>query len=1045
MGRPTFLLVLAFTFLGPAMLSTPSAIAGANRGGSAFLSWDRSGDQTVLSPPPTSQFPLYLQLRNVPDVQTLAVCIRWSPFDSSDSCYKLISADPDVIGSPDSLPGWATNEPPGGTFEGDSSYTWTIQFPPTTQVKRCVKYSVTGCNRPTPTDASFALPSVIVKDSGGLVDTLAITGSASITSVAIKVPTLRIDAVAPSRIVAGRRTWLDVTGSQFGPGTLVSLQGGGSTFPAIHVEVYDAWDLVAQVEVPTATSTPLDVVVQSPAGGTALLSGAMTVVAPSVASAAGIPKFTKPTNASHAHTPVGLDSAIAYKNVSHPERHYEWPASLSDSTLLAIRQSPHGPDSIAIIRSLPYSYLEFIGSSCGSWVRYAVDPPIYATSIALLATGELLFDGPPTDFQDRGKQVLSALCSFEDGTTTSMTLSAGAQIRNWRSGMFPCNDGGVEKDANYLVSQPTDTVTTQLYGGPGQGVDYNVYYDVQRFRLPVEKESLKVQTVQLNASYIPHPCNATMLCDLCGIAIWPEFVIQDQHGNVVQRQSQLNGTWRYHPYGGYTFGNYGPIGTRRTIGWSGCSITSIAMGFSFYGHSCTPDDINTYLQTYNGYKQQDVAEIVSVVGNTVWFRGTAFRSNDWAPSPVFPNMHDRFLVEHKVNGTFLHHPVATIEIDRKTEEYGIGHIVQSYPGYGSVGVGDLGFYYFERIVPRVNDITSGRVTLNYMRKDSRRAARAESLMVRGRLLTATTHNKSSGLHWVVLDGWQPAFISADTARGTYHLADPAYGNTRLIQEPFGNEFSETMYFMDNTAHLSPELAAGTGSGGAGGSGLSISIGGHSVVQVVDPLGRVTSLDPETGEYVSDLPLILTLRGWTDDDEVDDPADVSDGVDVFEIPEAVDGQYLVTAAGSDVSLSANSYDASGVLGADHVVDTTAVGSGCVYGVTYSAATGQVQVQKLGVAEVGKDRGRNGRTDFRVLGNPGRQGVRLAIALGAQASVRVAIYDVAGRVVGEVPCGELSAGEHVVSWSAGGRDVKPGVYFAVLDAGGLSRVARFVLLR
>jgi len=99
---------------------------------------------------------------------------------------------------------------------------------------------------------------------------------------------------------------------------------------------------------------------------------------------------------------------------------------------------------------------------------------------------------------------------------------------------------------------------------------------------------------------------------------------------------------------------------------------------------------------------------------------------------------------------------------------------------------------------------------------------------------------------------------------------------------------------------------------------------------------------------------------------------------------------------------------------------------------------------GPSAAGRVRARPSLT-FRVLGNPGREVVRLAVTLGSQEVVRVAIYDVSGRVVGEVPGEVLPAGEHVLSWTAGGRNIKPGVYFAVLDAGGQSRVAKFVLLR
>jgi hypothetical protein len=34
-----------------------------------------------------------------------------------------------------------------------------------------------------------------------------------------------------------------------------------------------------------------------------------------------------------------------------------------------------------------------------------------------------------------------------------------------------------------------------------------------------------------------------------------------------------------------------------------------------------------------------------------------------------------------------------------------------------------------------------------------------------------THSRTGGLHYVVADGWRPAFTSQTTARGTYTLKD----------------------------------------------------------------------------------------------------------------------------------------------------------------------------------------------------------------------------------------------------------------------------------
>ncbi len=97
----------AWARLIPLGLLLPStSLAGANAAGRAFLTWDRAGTVSSLSWAPAIPFPLFLQIRDAPDVRALAARVVWYPRDSTRSCYDLVSgfgADPST--PPDSLYG----------------------------------------------------------------------------------------------------------------------------------------------------------------------------------------------------------------------------------------------------------------------------------------------------------------------------------------------------------------------------------------------------------------------------------------------------------------------------------------------------------------------------------------------------------------------------------------------------------------------------------------------------------------------------------------------------------------------------------------------------------------------------------------------------------------------------------------------------------------------------------------------------------------------------------------------------------------------------
>src|SRR5262249_5847352 len=100
------------------------------------------------------------------DVRQLALTLKWMPYDSTGQCYSIVPA------SPDAECGWNTATPPGGDFEGDSSYTWSIHFPPGSTARSCVIYwlSMATCDSAPP--AKFYVALAQAKDSNGAVDTL---------------------------------------------------------------------------------------------------------------------------------------------------------------------------------------------------------------------------------------------------------------------------------------------------------------------------------------------------------------------------------------------------------------------------------------------------------------------------------------------------------------------------------------------------------------------------------------------------------------------------------------------------------------------------------------------------------------------------------------------------------------------------------------------------------------------------------------------------------------------------------------------------------
>lgn len=81
------------------------------------------------------------------------------------------------------------------------------------------------------------------------------------------------------------------------------------------------------------------------------------------------------------------------------------------------------------------------------------------------------------------------------------------------------------------------------------------------------------------------------------------------------------------------------------------------------------------------------------------------------------------------------------------------------------------------------------------------------------------------------------------------------------------------------------------------------------------------------------------------------------------------------------------------------------------------------------------------------NPLSSSTLLRFSLPSAATVDLRVFDVQGKQVRVLSTGSFGAGEHHLTWGGndeGGRAVAPGVYFLRMQAAGLTRTQRVVLI-
>ena len=423
--------------LALATLVSSVSLAGNNAGGQAFLSWDRAGTDSVLTEIPAAPFPLFLHLREAPDVHALAARIIWTTnTEGAPPCYTLVSSStPDPTLAPDSLRGWAFDTPPGQDFDGDTTYTWTISFDAEDEGKNCVEYRVSRAACADTACAEFLAARVMVMDALGRIDTLVVVGGARIVPRVIR---LAVEQVSPTHVSLGQAADLTIAGHGFEPGSRVFLQRGGQRIEASQVAVSDTTEMVARVVSPFSAGDSLDLVVEHATGAEALLRAGLQSIGSSAESAT----LLTPSNDAFAFTQLDLHASNREAvGIADPVSHSEWPDSLDSPNLLVVRAPT---DTVALIRSQPHNCIGLeVDPSVGdsSWVRFRLDPPCYATSLATLATTGRTFNDYQGQFADAGKPALQVTVRYVDGDSSVSLLRVGTHVRNWESGQIICSGG----------------------------------------------------------------------------------------------------------------------------------------------------------------------------------------------------------------------------------------------------------------------------------------------------------------------------------------------------------------------------------------------------------------------------------------------------------------------------------------------------------------------------------------------------------------------------------------------------------------------------
>lgn len=1031
----SFLMRVALALLVSSAVLPGSAAAGSNAGGTAFLSWDRAGADSIHRATPIAPFALFLHLRDAPDVRALAVKVTWTTnMADRPPCYAIVSSPPpEAAAHPDSLFGWAVDEHPGASFRGDSSYWQSIRFPAGSSKRNCVRYLVSSAGCDAPTFAMFEAATVVVEDGLGQVDTLVATTGARILPAPLA--PLMVDDVYPRELPTRKRTALELRGNGFEAGTRVYLGRGGQLIQADEVVVLDSTTVRAKVTPWFGAGLSLDVVVDHP------LKPELVVTSGVMESAtAQTGQQSRPSN-------EGLPfRQIDPMDPTRTESIYGWPVAhnvsqnwgLTDSLMLATRANGA---AAALIHSHPQHGigLPFDGA-WPAWVRYTIDPPMYATSLGTLLQGGHVYDGAGS-FADDGKRLAIAKLTFEGGIPGPVIeYRVGTHVRNWTAGgvHFPPAPYDSVNFWPYFTTRPTDTLVCELLPGAG-----STHFDFQEVRLPGAYRNRKVASVTFEATsdlYRTSPWWAGAYHGtggLFGAALWPDFEITSREDSVVPLSRQFDAAWKDSAYGGFYRGSR-LFGTRRTIGRNGCNLTCYVMAHQYFGINTTPNELNRYLQLNGGYSPEIFATVTGVTDSTIEYRLSASARRPIGDT-VFVLARDRAKAI-----------LAAVVTDSSTiwTARVVRVIRPDLPALPGSAVGTFGL-----INPSVASrrYSNGKWTLQTLRTDSLAAADVELALTDSVPVFLRVRNKR---HFVLATGWRPLFGDSARALATYTINDPGYAISLLSHQQYRNTFEEPRRCVPLPSAPPPAPAqrssASAQSGQTSGS-MVVVVQGGSRVQLVDPAGRLLRFDAERGRYLSEDADLIALHAEQIDDE-EDSTMVSDPAEIISIAAPTSGDYLLTVR-SDADAELRLYAAAldDTAGVEGMIDISPVAAGTQvrYRLSYSGSVPpSVALSLLGTTEAEPNAAVPRGLRLVVISNPSRGQIELNCIGGTNDRINWEVFDVRGRRVHteDVPAGSQSAVRLKWGGPEGGLGASaPGLYFVRARRGDASAVTRVALVR
>src|SRR5262245_18965734 len=157
--------------------------------------------------------------------------------------------------------------------QGDSSYTWTINFP-NGGARNCVVFHFeAGTAAHT---ANFCVLSVKVLDSAGQVDELRVTGSATILGGHQEACPTELEAAIPHLITWNVPTEITLVGRHLAGTTSAELVGTSGSLSATRVEVVDDQTVSVTATIPDSFGGKHDVVLSESGATKAFLPGGLT-------------------------------------------------------------------------------------------------------------------------------------------------------------------------------------------------------------------------------------------------------------------------------------------------------------------------------------------------------------------------------------------------------------------------------------------------------------------------------------------------------------------------------------------------------------------------------------------------------------------------------------------------------------------------------------------------------------------------------------------------------------------------------------------------